>query len=52
MLLFSLIGFTVLYGALMAADIYLLVKFGRSGLAGETKAAAAPTSTPAGAMLK
>jgi len=52
MLLFSLIGFTVLYGALMAADVYLLVKFGRSGLAGETKAAAAPTSTPAGAMLK
>ncbi len=29
MLLTSLIGFTVLYGALMVADVYLLVKFAR-----------------------
>jgi cytochrome d ubiquinol oxidase subunit I len=34
MILFSLIGFTLLYGALMAADAYLLVKFARAG-AGE-----------------
>jgi cytochrome d ubiquinol oxidase subunit I len=27
----SLIGFTLLYGVLMAADIYLLQKFGKTG---------------------
>ncbi|MEW5956813.1 MAG: cytochrome ubiquinol oxidase subunit I, partial [Chloroflexota bacterium] len=54
MVLFSLIGFAVLYGALMAADLYLLVKFAKSGPADEDKAEAvtAPTGTPAGAMLK
>jgi cytochrome d ubiquinol oxidase subunit I len=27
----SLIGFTLVYGALMAADVYLLVKYARKG---------------------
>ncbi len=31
MLLITLVGFTVVYGALMAADIYLLLKYARSG---------------------
>jgi cytochrome d ubiquinol oxidase subunit I len=31
--LFSLVGFTLLYGALMAADIYLLNKYAKAGLA-------------------
>jgi cytochrome d ubiquinol oxidase subunit I len=34
MLLISLIGFTLLYGALMIADIYLLQKFARQELDG------------------
>ena len=34
MLLISLIGFTLLYGALMVADIYLLQKFARQDLDG------------------
>jgi cytochrome bd-type quinol oxidase subunit 1 len=29
MLLFSLVGFTLIYGLLMAADIFLLSYFGR-----------------------
>jgi cytochrome bd ubiquinol oxidase subunit I len=33
-LLVTLVGFTLLYGALMAADIYLLAKYARAGLAG------------------
>ncbi len=32
MLLISLIGFTLVYGALMVADIYLLQKYGRMGI--------------------
>jgi cytochrome d ubiquinol oxidase subunit I len=32
--LFSLVAFTLLYGALMAADIYLLARFAREGLEG------------------
>jgi cytochrome d ubiquinol oxidase subunit I len=40
MLLISLIGFTLVYGVLMAADIYLLQKFARAGV-GETEAAPA-----------
>ena len=31
--LFSLVGFTLLYGALMVADVYLLEKYARAGLA-------------------
>jgi cytochrome d ubiquinol oxidase subunit I len=51
----SLIGFTLVYGGLMAADVYLLVKFGRSGPSGSEGAAEpveAPAGTPAGAYLK
>jgi cytochrome bd ubiquinol oxidase subunit I len=32
--LFTLVGFTLLYAALMAADLYLLSKFARAGLHG------------------
>lgn len=46
MLLVSLIGFTVLYGALMAADVYLLVKFARQGTG--SQAPAKPPTAPAG----
>jgi len=52
---FSLIGFTVLYGALMVAEVYLLVKFAKRGVGGGTDHAEpveAPTGTPAGAYLK
>jgi cytochrome d ubiquinol oxidase subunit I len=31
--LFSLVAFTLLYGALMVADVYLLAKYGKAGLA-------------------
>jgi len=31
--LFTLVGFTLLYAALMAADVYLLAKFGKGGIA-------------------
>ena len=34
MLLISLIGFTLVYGALMVADVYLLQKFARQDLDG------------------
>jgi cytochrome d ubiquinol oxidase subunit I len=30
--LFSLVAFTLLYGALMAADVYLLAKYAKAGL--------------------
>jgi cytochrome d ubiquinol oxidase subunit I len=33
--LISLLGFTLVYGALMVADIYLLTKFARAGVPGE-----------------
>jgi cytochrome d ubiquinol oxidase subunit I len=33
MVVFSLLAFTLVYGALMAVDIYLLAKFGRQGTA-------------------
>jgi len=44
--LFSLVAFTLLYAALMAADIYLLAKYGKAGIhgpepEGEAQAAAA-----------
>ncbi len=52
----SLIGFTLLYGALMAADIYLLLKFAKAGVGGPGQAAEpateAPAGTPAGAYLR
>jgi cytochrome d ubiquinol oxidase subunit I len=55
MLTLSLVGFTLVYGGLMAADIYLLVKFGRRGSGGsgdEAEPVEAPAGTPAGAYLK
>jgi cytochrome bd-type quinol oxidase subunit 1 len=48
MVLFSLIGFTLVYAVLMVANIYLLLKFAR-GSAGESNSQAAePTEFPAG----
>ena len=35
-LLISLIGYTVVYGALLVADVYLLLKFARKGPQEET----------------
>jgi cytochrome d ubiquinol oxidase subunit I len=56
MVLFSLIGFTLVYAVLMVANIYLLLKFARGG-AGESSSQAAepaelPGGTPAHAYLK
>ncbi len=50
MLAITLIGFTVTYGVLMVVDIYLLMKYARSG-AGQvdTQPMAAPLASPAGA---
>jgi cytochrome d ubiquinol oxidase subunit I len=48
--LFTLVGFTLLYAALMAADVYLLAKYGKAGLAGPLDAAPvhpAPAPAPA-----
>jgi cytochrome d ubiquinol oxidase subunit I len=45
--LFSLVAFTLLYGALMAADIYLLNKFGKAGLRGVGPEEGLPTVEPA-----
>jgi cytochrome d ubiquinol oxidase subunit I len=35
LVLTSLLGFTLVYGALMVADVYLLQKFARAGSPGE-----------------
>ncbi|MDP2976814.1 MAG: cytochrome ubiquinol oxidase subunit I, partial [Anaerolineales bacterium] len=35
MVLFSLIGFTLIYAILMVADVYLLVKFAKAGISAE-----------------
>jgi cytochrome bd ubiquinol oxidase subunit I len=46
--LFSLVAFTLLYGALMLADLYLLAKFAKAGLGGPAvQDEAAPLATPA-----
>jgi cytochrome d ubiquinol oxidase subunit I len=45
--LFSLVAFTLLYGVLMAADVYLLAKYAKAGLAGP--ASAEPALEPASA---
>jgi cytochrome d ubiquinol oxidase subunit I len=45
--LFSLVAFTLLYGALMAADIYLLNKFAKAGLRGAGPEESLPTVEPA-----
>ncbi len=42
MVLFSLVGFTLLYGALMVADVYLLAHFAKGEAAAEDQAAPAP----------
>ncbi len=55
MVLTSLIGFTLIYAALMAAGIYLLLKFAKAGVSGPGQAAEpaeAPAGTPAGAYLR
>jgi cytochrome d ubiquinol oxidase subunit I len=49
MVLFSLIGFAVVYGALMVADVYLLVKYAKSG-PNESKPEIEPNETPAGTL--
>ncbi len=46
MVLFSLIGFTALYGVLMVADLYLLTKFAKQGPAEAD--AATPVDLPGG----
>jgi cytochrome bd ubiquinol oxidase subunit I len=45
--LFSLVAFTLLYGALMAADIYLLNKFAEAGLRGVGPDEGLPAVAPA-----
>jgi cytochrome bd ubiquinol oxidase subunit I len=48
--LFTLVGFTLLYAALMAADVYLLAKFGKAGIAAPPEAApvhVTPAAAPA-----
>jgi len=45
--LFTLVGFTLLYAALMAADIYLLAKFGTAGIAAPPDAETAPAAAAA-----
>jgi cytochrome d ubiquinol oxidase subunit I len=45
--LFSLVAFTLLYAALMAADIYLLNKYARAGLHAPETGEAAPDAVPA-----
>jgi len=47
--LFSLVGFTLLYGALMVADVYLLARYAKAGTTG-TGEAAAPGALPAPAQ--
>lgn len=49
-LLITLVGFTVIYGALMIADIYLLWKYGSSD--GSGNPIPAETELPAGAAVK
>jgi cytochrome bd ubiquinol oxidase subunit I len=45
--LFSLVAFTVLYGLLMAADVYLLARFARSGAGEDGAEDEAPEPAPA-----
>jgi cytochrome d ubiquinol oxidase subunit I len=46
--LFTLVGFTLLYAVLMGADLFLLSRFAKAGLAGPDAApAAAPLADPA-----
>jgi cytochrome d ubiquinol oxidase subunit I len=45
--LFSLLAFTLLYGALMVADIYLLNKYAKAGLHGPAPEEHLPAAEPA-----
>jgi cytochrome d ubiquinol oxidase subunit I len=45
--LFSLVAFTLLYGALMAADVYLLNKYAKAGLYGPEPEGLPPAAEPA-----
>jgi cytochrome d ubiquinol oxidase subunit I len=45
--LFTLVAFTLLYAALMAADIYLLNKFAKAGLRGTGPEGTLPAAEPA-----
>jgi len=47
--LFSLVAFTLLYGALMVADVHLLARYAKAGTAGPG-GAAAPAALPAAAQ--
>jgi len=47
--LFSLVSFTLLYGALMVTDLYLLAKFGKAGLRGPEDAQPTAAAVPAAA---
>jgi cytochrome bd ubiquinol oxidase subunit I len=49
LVLFSLISFTLIYGALMVVNIYLLVKFAKIGPGGESVPVVEPAKAPAGA---
>jgi cytochrome d ubiquinol oxidase subunit I len=49
MVLFSLIGFTVVYGVLMVADVYLLVKYAK-GDPNEAEPEVEPDESPAGTL--
>lgn len=44
----SLVGFVVVYGALMVADVYLLTKFAKAGPGAKSKAAPAAEAALAG----
>ncbi|MGC9336171.1 MAG: cytochrome ubiquinol oxidase subunit I [Anaerolineae bacterium] len=48
MVLFSLIGFTLVYAALMVADVYLLAKYAKAGPDAAMGGAADPAPSPAG----
>ena len=50
--LFTLVGFTLLYAVLMAADIYLLAKFGKAGIAAPPETAPVDLVTPADAPAR
>jgi cytochrome d ubiquinol oxidase subunit I len=39
MVIFSLVAFVLLYGVLMAADVYLLAKYARKGVPAEAESA-------------
>jgi hypothetical protein len=52
MVLFSLISFTLIYGVLMGANIYLMIKFSKQGLGGRKELEVEPVGVPAGITAK